>query len=201
MIRFITHILDIKNLLGMQRNTPPMPIVCVCKTSYINSCSLRLYFNGDQAEIVYNDYYDAELKTLVATHSPYAIGINPDPDTDITISGDIYQLGVFGMENMIVGNTIQTLNFLENYGWIECPLISIDLRNADNLHLVSATKPLARLETIYANAKTSGLANISTQLINDAVLATGDVYVDVNEPYASTVITAANNKGWTIHYL
>lgn len=193
MLRWLTNILDIKNLLGVQRVTPDPAYPA-------NETVMR--FNG--TTYAFNTSGDFDIITTVGgvqvtTHHS-SVGIfsgTMDEGTDVIVRGSITDLDAGVNCNFIAfANYLTAIRVATSHHTLK----TIDLRNAGDVHNFYRYTPPS-IPTIYANAQYSDLANFAQGLIDDSTVTDGTLWIDPAQQYASYVITAAQAKGWSVYYL
>lgn len=194
MIRFITHILDVLNVLGMQR-VVPMP------THPANELVMRAAADGNvdyTATFTGNLIVQAngETDTYPDTYSGIQIGVaGVAANTDIVLTGNITKIFFLGMANismLVVNNT--TTNFAVSQN-----MKILDLRNANLISGFVINSD--NLSQVYAIANTIAQKNISVDMITNSSVSNGILWIDGSQTYAADVIAAAQAKGWMVRFL
>lgn len=194
MIRFIKNILDVKNILGMQRALPTYPA---------NELILRAATDGG---IMFTPTYNGDLTVQVAgntytysnAYSGSYIGVSGvTVNTDVRITGDVRTIGI--PENMA------NINFLAipNGVWgleISEGLKVIDLRNANDIGYNQFFWNGDDVDTLYAIANNNNQRRVSRDIIQNSTVADGTLWINAAQAYAQDVIAAAKSKGWRIRY-
>ena len=195
MVRFITDILDVKNLLGMQRIIPE-PAYPVNET-VMRFSGTTYNFNvvaGSSFDIT--RIYNGHPVTLHYTNPGNYTG-NMDEGTDIIVTGATDIEPGSGCNFVAFGNDLTAIRISSVWG----VLFEMDLRNAGDVHSFY-TYSLNVVYTIYANAQYADLANFTQSVIEHSTMTTnGVLWIDPTEAYAASVITAAQTKGWTVYNL
>lgn len=201
MIRFIKNILDIKNLLGMQRVVPPTPPEpypaneIVLRTNgntvtftpvFTGSITVRYTYNGTNTEVTYGNVWSGQQ---MSSYSDYG--------TDFIIIGNVTQIEVGAdVEFLSYGNTIDYLYLYV----VDSPNLRIlDLRNLVSISSY-AISYACNINTIYANATTSEIKDFTVSAINGSPDG-GVLWIDRTQTYAADVIAAAQAHNWTIYDL
>ena len=197
MIRFVKDILDVKNIIGMQRVQPDPAY----PAGELVLRSVEHYF-------YYIPYYTGYLTYSGIDQTDHVIGGSiPDtysgqadfissvkPDSDFIFRGDIVQLDLVDSGNNIsfvaVNNTLYQLD-------IQNDVQTLDLRNADNIQSIG-TQPFG-VTTLYAIANNAMQRGVCTTIINNSPDG-GILWIDHTQAYAAAVIAAAISHGWHVYY-
>lgn len=198
MIRYIKDILDIKNVLGMQR-PQPLPAYPAGQTVFRNNNGLSVSIVPIYTGTITFQYSVGGVTQTIThpvSHSGLSIVLlTPDQGTDIVITGDLQQL-TFNSNNVdfiAVGNTLGDLNIRNN-------IKILDLRNADALTSYGVV-PYSSVDTLYAIATTSATSAISSGVISSSTVTDGVLWIKSSETYAQDVIAVAKAHGWKVYYL
>lgn len=197
MLRWLTHILDIKNLLGMQRIPLPMPIYppdeFVMRALNDDVLDFTPNFTGTLTVRVGEDE-----DTYPVGYSGAEISVGPiSAGTDVILTGNITSVSLLHGANvqlLSINDTVDFVSLADN-------ITVLDLRNGSNVLMYDLSISNVNVRELYANARTIVLKSLSTNVINGSTVADGIVWVDRNEPDIAQVITAAENKGWTVYEL
>lgn len=198
MIRFIKNILDIKNILGMNRVSPISPHDPEALFMHSNDGMFTVtpYWNGTIHVQNYQEQYD-----LDESHSGEAItfGDSEDIVAQGIIFGDVYTLDIADDQKI---SHIAVSKYLE-YFIINGYVRLADLRNGDALNRVVIRNNTNDIVELYAIANNETQRDICVRILNtspyEGTLAT--LWINAAQPYAADVIAAATAKGWTINYL
>ena len=202
MIRFVKNILDVKNVLGMDRQPipdPQYPANMTAIRSVANSTFLMLTLTGDVKVTYIHNGSEIIVYLLRTLWSGVAYRVTADPETDITIEGNVTGItinGTYKYSFISIGNTIQSIVGVNT----SQHLTTLDFRNSTALGGFAAIAT-AHVKTVYANASTPLLANIMTSVINGSLESDCKLYIDLNDAYAASVIATAESRGWTIYNL
>lgn len=202
MIRFVKNILDVKNVLGMDRQPIPDPQYPANMTvirSVANSTFLMLTLAGDVKVTYIHNGSEVIVYLLRSLWSGVAYRVTADPETDIKIEGNATGItinGAYKYSFVSIGNTIQSTVGVNTSQY----LTTLDFRNSTALGGFTAIAT-AHVKTVYANASTPLLANIMTSVINGSLESDCKLYIDPNDAYAASVIATAESRGWEIHNL
>ena len=196
MIRFIKNILDIKNLLGMQRPIQPIPDPAYPANEMVlrtngNTVTFTPIFTGT---IYYRYTYNGTTSVSPYTddYSGMAFSNYCDNGTDVVITGNVTQIDVDNdIEFVALNNTVANLSIFSS-------VKTLDLRNADSL-LGIGYMPFG-VETLYVKATILNLQGLARTVINFSPNG-GTLWINPNDTYAADVIAAAEAKGWTIYNL
>ena len=200
MIRFIKDILDIKNLLGMQR-VPPVPIPVPQFPSdeivfraisnvnpsfdftayYTGYMSIRVEIGGGQWTTYYNN-------------SGTSVNVNGfNAGSDVIVKGNITRLTQIQDASFVaISDTLPDFDF-------NSTIETLDLRNA--VGLINGYYPLGNnsLKELYANG--NRLLGFQIGIIQSSGVNDGILWIDPNGTYASQIIAAAEAKGWSVYEL
>lgn len=190
-MRYPTHILDIKNLLGMQR-TPVFPdplqdpdVLVLMYT--ISGGYLDIQYAG--ADINVTETVGGTESTAVYTGS--YIYLYGDADTYTKVFPDVTRVNGISDEvkYMAINSTITAT-------LLPADLEILDLRNASALTNVMLGYP-SNLNRLYANCTNAALYAISKNAITNSG-ATGTVYIKRGETYTDALATDAINQSWEV---
>jgi hypothetical protein len=192
MIRFIKNILDVKNILGMQRALPTYPA---------NELILRAATYGG---IVFVPTYNGDLTVQVAgntytysnSYSGSHIGVTGvTANTDVRLTGDIHAIGTdtADINFLAISNGVQGLE-------IDSGIKVIDLRNANDIRYNQFFWSGDDVDTLYAIANNNNQGRVSKAIIQHSTVADGTLWINAAQAYAQDVIAAAKSKGWRIRY-
>ena len=195
MIRFLTHILDIKNLLGMQRVVPPTPYPAneiVLRTNgntvtftpvFTGSITVRYRYNGTNTEVTYGNVWSGQQ---MSSYSDYG--------TDFIIIGNVTQIEINSgdVEFVAINNTVGSIDDLD------AQVRTLDLRNATGLSGMSMHA--FGITELYALATTVNNSNLSAMIIYNSPDG-GTLWIDQTQAYAATVVSMAEAHNWTIYDL
>ena len=208
MIRFITNILDIKNILGMQRALPPAPpaptpdpeLVAninairtqdgnpkICM-AFSGNITIQGIYQGSSFTITLPDGWSgAEIPNIYA-----------DPETDVTAQGaitDVIIYNYYGYNYVAISDTVTAVIFADS---LADALYTLDLRNAASLSSLPSSGALF-INRIYALATNENVANSIASLISNSTIANGEVWINNEDAYAAEIVAAAAAKGWTVY--
>lgn len=203
MIRFILNILDIKNILGMQRVSPTPDPQTNFRDVFLKSSETGAY-SITASRIVYQielDYTDSDgISTTITTISDATFNISVLGDTIIKLNNgdDNYYWGIDKMdENTDYVSVSGKLDWIRTESGNADKLQYIDLRNAENL----IELPIAvNLKTLYAKATTETLRDLCLELLNNSIVR-GVLWIAESDTYAQDVVALARTKGWRVYYL
>lgn len=205
MIRWIKNILDIKNLLGMVRNVPPDPQYdpnnIVIRTA-LNKTWLYLKYTGTVSvgytyggQSGFTEIFGPEFSETFKT-------VDNDQGTDAIITGYITEItirGTYKYEFLAIGNTVTHLKFYG--GGSSADLHTLDFRNATNLASIGySSNSIPNISRIYTLADNAAELAIE-DFITNSNITDGELWINPNGTYASTIIAAAQTKGWSIYNL
>ena len=145
-----------------------------------------------------------------------AIAIKADPNTEVYVEGNVTSMKNLSLEQRIRCCST-TLTTLSCYNCLELTDIDVSTSTAltklecykdpglTDLNL-SANTALTTLycdhcnyvQTIYAIASSQSVAKKIASAIQSAFATDGTLYINSSDTYASTVISAATAKGWTV---
>ena len=198
-MRFVLDILDIKNILGMQRTQPQPaydPDLLVLRCTTATAQNVTLYFTG--AITIYYTYNGVEHQDvrLASDWSGVYMSLNAaDAETDIKIRGNITQAGLDYPGNTIhmlaISNTVTVCAIRNN-------VLTLDLRNADLIQGFGYN-PYG-IETLYAVASTTDQRNLCTHVLTESPTG-GTMFIDDTDTYAAAVKTVAQAQGWNVYSL
>ena len=204
MIRFLTHILDIKNLLGMQRTTPPVPITDPQIRIHVSGASLMIiptfttgeliaqYTNGGELiEERYDTSYSGVSINFNSTDAGWWVNIINTEDRD-------------PIDTIIIKNHADSVVVRENVDNVKITdgVEVLNIENADNLIGVGAEDvPNFGVYYLFAIAQTAAQRDSCIDVITNNIHSGSacELYIDNTQPYAADVITAATAQGWTIY--
>lgn len=203
MIRFIKNILDIKNLLGMQRVVPPTPIVDpqVYLTPSASNTFIATFTTGElivqylSGGVVIEERYDTSYSGQPITVSPdfNSFGVNII-NTDDRLTIDTIEI-LSGTHAVSIGNNVLNVRIPES-------IETLDAENAWLLETITNTDANYGMDSLRAYAETTDQRDAYIGVINNNVAPYGltpSLYIDANETYAADVITAATAQGWYIY--
>ena len=126
-----------------------------------------------------------------------AIAIKADPNTEVYIEGIISRMINDSSEKRIrCHNTALTELDCNSCTWLT------DLNLSANTALtILDCYSCYYLTTIYAIAKNKNVSDIIVHAIQSAFASNGTLYINSSDTYASTVISAATDKGWVVENL
>ena len=192
MSRFVKNILDVKNVLGMERALAPYPAnELVMRAAANGNVDYTATFTGDLTVQA-----NSETDTYPDTYSGVQIGVTDVvANTDIVLTGNITKIFFVGSANismLVVNNTTTYFAVSQN-------MKILDLRNADLIsgYVINTDN----LSQVYAIANTIAQKNISVTMITNSSISNGTLWIDNMQTYAADVITAAIAKGWNVYYL
>ena len=198
MIRFIKNILDIKNLLGMQRTIPPVPDPAYPANQFV----LRSQISGLITFIpIYNGTLHMQYTqggVVIETDSPSGnsgttFAIFNDIGEDLVITGNLEQITINGgVDFVAVNNTVDTIFD------VGLDTAVLDMRNADNL--VGLLPAITNIRTLYAIANNSTQRTLCKQIIDNGIDG-GVLWIDRTQAYAMQVIASATAHSWTVNDL
>ena len=193
MIRFITDILDVKNLLGMQRTPIPMPEYPANETV--------LRFPGNTAEfILYGGSYTVSYTYNGTIYTNNYTGSNTfNLSTDV--GTDIIIIGATDVNVAIGSCTFAVLGSSVTYYADNGTVQTIDIRNVGIFVIGGGVITGSGIKTLYVHATTTNRQSASNTFINRSVNTNGVLWIDPTEAYAASVITTAQTKGWTVYDL
>lgn len=199
MIRFIKNILDIKNLLGMQRRIQPVPDPAypanelVLRTSGSYLTFAPVFFGTIDIQSTYGGVTNTTQYTDSLSGTTF--GIFADPDTDVIITGNVTDITTDNTASFMAVNNTQNGYVLTN------GITKLDLRNADDSNFWDgSTVGTISVETLYAKATTPVLYTACRQVINNSPTG-GVLWIDQTDAYWVGVVNAAQAQGWTIYNL
>lgn len=193
----LTDILDPLNVLGMQRTSPINPSVVI---KYNNtSVYFTAYYTGTLT-VKYQIAGEMQTATYPDTLSGTTLIINDvDLNSFVFLLGNI--TGVQCLQNttyIFASQQVQSILFTNTTMLLE----ELDIHNAEQLTNIDTitSAPLRRMSVGTINTAT--IANRLGQMITNSTDPNGQLFVyDATDPNVGTVITAANNKGWTVQNL
>lgn len=204
MIRFIKNILDIKNLLGMQRvvpPTPPTPIgVPQIRLHSWTDCEFIPTFSTGELIVQYGDGHGNLIEERYDTsYSGTQIIINHDPGS--------YYIDIVNTTSRLLIDSIETLNNIDdvvinrNVLNVRIPqqVERLNFSNSYTLNLtVTPTMSLFNIMVLEAAAWSIEQRDACLAIINNNI-GPGTLYISADDPYAADVITAATAQGWEIY--
>lgn len=203
MIRFLTHILDIKNLLGMQRTPIPTPLPVypanqfVMRSDTINT-DVTPVFTGSSINLTVTESGVTHTYNFPSIASGTQIHITADPGTDIIWEGALQRIA---FNNVPSGISFVALNdTMDQLYDIDDETRTLDLRNGAAFTIFFERTSVLGITELYARADTSQIKNVSVVAIN-ASPDGGVLWIDRTQPYAADVIAAAEAHNWTIYDL
>lgn len=195
------HILDVLNVLGGRRNIPTpdpqypnnqfilqrgegLPAVRM-QPFYTGSLTTQWTENGTGQEII-----------SPSSQSGSVIFTNGDPDTDIIFIGNITKVvSGSGCIFAAANNTLTELDISNAPNMNE-----LDLRNGTLLSVLTVATS-NNIKTIYALANEIGVSNSIISIISTSTITDGVLWINPNDTYATSVIAAAEAKGWSVYNL
>ena len=202
MIRFLTHILDIKNLLGMQRTPTPTPLPAYpanqfVMRSIVANNTFTPVFTGDLLVTTTHGGITSTISIPDTSSGTYVI-IATDPGTDIILEGALQRIA---FNNVPSGISFVALNdTMDQLYDIDDETRTLDLRNGAAFTIFFERTSVLGITELYARADTSQIKNVSVVAIN-ASPDGGVLWIDRTQPYAADVIAAAEAHNWTIYDL
>ena len=194
-IRFIKNILDIKNILGMQRVPVPMPAYAaneyVMRTARTDNIDYTPTFTGTLTVSIPGD-----SDTYPSSYSGTELSIfDLSENTDVVLTGHVLVVTFHSGANvkmLAINDTITSLYLADN-------VETLDLRNASSISSYNVTGD--NVSVLYAKADSTINRNISVAVINNSSISHGVVWVDRTQTYAAAVVAAAELRGWTVYDL
>ena len=190
-MRFIKNILDIKNLLGMQR-TPAFPdplqdpdTLVLMYT--ISGVYLDIQYAGADINVTVTEYGTESTAAYTGSY----ISLYADPDTYTKIYPDVTRVN--GISNHV---KYMAINSTITATLLPADLEILDLRNASALTNVMLGYP-SGLNRLYANCTNSALYNICKNAITNSGV-TGTVYIKRGETHTDDLVTDAINQSWEV---
>lgn len=197
-MRFVLDILDIQNILGMQR-TQPQPAydsdLIVLRSNNPIVYTTLTFTGAITIYYTYNNVEQQEVRLANDWSGVYMPLPTADAETDIKIRGNITQADFSASANSIyftAANDALT-NLL-----IELPTKTLDLRNAAALNSIGYL-PFG-VETLYARATNTTERSMMWSVINNSPTG-GTLWIDRTQAYANDVISAAQARGWNVYNL
>ena len=167
-----------------------------------NSLLTSLNLSGRDALTDVNIMYCPNLTSVNLSGCSDLINVNFFKSTSLTtliLSGTYENLDTVGLAYTAIQNL--DLSSCENLTTLYIKETSalqvLDFRSAHMTQLNVGNNP--NIEQITCRATSSSVATRIATMINNATSTTGDVGVFASDPYASTIATAATNKGWLYH--
>jgi hypothetical protein len=204
MIRFIKNILDINNLLGMQRvvpPTPPTPILnpqiemrsvggtCIFMPTFTSGELIVQYTSGG---VLIEEHYDT-------SYSGTAISVNVDGSYLIKIKNTDSNLTINAIEAIQNINSVEIIDHVES---VQIPqaVTTLNIQNASELETVIPTESQFGVIALYGRATNTDERDASKEVIdynvNPGSICT--LLIDSGETYAADVITTAITAGWNV---
>lgn len=202
MIRFIKKILDIKNILGMQRTPIPTPLPAYPANQFVMRSDVLINdvtptFTGSQMWLTVTEYGNTHTYYFPQVASGNVLQVATDIGTDaIFEQGNItdMDLSAADVNFVAVNDTVQNITINNN-------LRTLDLRNAAVLTSVAAYPSFPYgVRELYARATDIIRREISKSFINNSPDG-GVLWIDRTQTYAADVIAAAEAHNWTIYDL
>ena len=194
-MRFITHILDILNITGIQRVVPPFETdIIALRCSTATAQTVYLAFTG--SIVIYYTHNGVEYQDIRLASDWSGVDMSlptADAETDIKIRGNITQAYFYRP-----GNTLNMLALNNTVGQFSMPdsVKTLDMRNAESVNAGNGYG----VETLYAGAKESPQESICENVINNSPSG-GVVWINETEAYASQLRAFAIAHGWTVNNL
>lgn len=198
-IRFIKNILDIKNILGMQRAPVPDPVhpanQVVIRNAVAGDMKFVPYFTGT-ITVYRPGFAPMDVPDTQSGIPVYELDLQAD--TDIVLTGNIDYIEFESDANVrmfALNNTIHQLR-------IPMPesLEVLDLRNAENSMAVYAFDTYYGRE-VYVNSENIESAGLGKYVIEHNTINDGILWIDRTGAYAEETIAMAEAKGWTVYDL
>lgn len=181
MSKFITHILDVLNVLGRNAQLPLVISGWVEPSTFGLVAGSRWNINGIE-------YYGPGTYNNINVDTT-TFGLNYELRGNITslslLSGECY-----GLE---LNDTIETLTFDPTF-----ILPMVDFRNANNLHTVVSNPSIYDIHHIYANSGDNADVRDATINLMSVADMPGILYISPDAYYYSELTTQATYYGWTI---
>lgn len=200
MIRFVKNILDVKNVLGMSREVPPIPDP--------QRNPEELFMHSNDGDFGYTPYFTGTVNifngkmNIIRGESLSGIEVVTNTGNNVVqswIIGDTYRLVLPNNAPIAIlspNNKLKQIDITTTY------LHILDLRNADQIEEITNGNPYNEISTLYAIANNTTQRDICIHLINNSIYTTYAIlWIKRTQPYASDVIAVARTKGWSINYL
>ena len=179
----------------MQRIPVPMPIYPPDEFVMRALNDGGLYFTPNFNGTLTVRFGESE-DTYPAAYSGTEIGVDPiSADTDVILTGNITSVSFHHAAN------VQLLSINEDTLFVSLAdnITVLDLRNGTNVS--SSDLSICNVRELYANASNPAMTSLSVNVINSSSVVDGIVWVDRDDLNVAQVITAAENKGWTVYEL
>lgn len=203
MIRWIQNILDIKNILWMDR-VPPIPDPQTMHSRvYLKSSETGQYTIIVSRVVTYwqVDYVDSDGNEQIAfsaSNPNLSISVLGGSVINIINGNDHAFWGISQMDERTQYVSVsRRLNYIRTGSGRADGLQYIDLRNAEDLMELPIA---ANLKTLYAKATTETLRDLCLTLLNNSV-SRGVLWISESDTYAQDVVALARTKGWKVYYL
>ena len=196
MIRFVKDILDVKNVLGMER-LQPMP------TPDAQTAADTIVLRSDAYDTQLNSIAFSGDLTITETQGGIPMVRVVDDSWDLQLHADI-GTDILIQGNMLVANDfthdityISANNTIEDIRILGSPVQILDLRNAYAQHdfYIQGTTPL---QCIYARCTNLAVA-LGFEYYFGITTYTGDIWINPYEEFAYRVMQAAQDAGWNVY--
>lgn len=204
MIRFITDILDVKNLLGMQRAIPipdpmyPMPANASQLGIKILSAGSFIFTPTSASAYIYADLYRGGIVV-----GNYLMNSGAVRTISSLQAGDVLIFTTSLTDLLIQNNNTESIALNSDLAQLDVSICSglkcVDFRNATSLLNSVSFSTSGDIQLIYDTANN----NATQSAVNWLILnyTPGVLYIDPDGVYYSSLKTLAIARGWTVYDL
>lgn len=179
----------------MERPMPLYPAEELVMRSVAGTLDFKPSFTG-----TIDVYYTLNGADMHASYSTSGINVSLilDPNTDVRVIGTVTSVILTNNLSLLaISNTVTYLTMMYD----SFSRGTIDFRNAISLNGFTILGSPVDIAEVYVSANDNFITNSIANLISQSIYSDGALWINRNDTYAATVISAAEAKGWTVYDL